>query len=65
MLTKIYFLEGLLLKPGPGPWKTSDLGKHGINMGFGNMADFRVMFYKAKAQCNLLLKSSQISKQIF
>ena len=45
MLAKIYFLEGLLLKAEPGPWKTSDPGKHGINMGFKNMADFRVICF--------------------
>ena len=42
-----------------------DPAKHGINMGLKNMPDFRVMFYKDHAQCDLLFKSSNISKLNF
>ena len=48
---------GLLLKPGPGPWKTwilknMDLEKHWINMGLKNKSAFRE-FNKGNVWCDL------------
>ena len=48
---------GLILKPGPGAWKTwtqknLDPEKHGINMGLKNMSACRE-FNKENAHCDL------------
>ena len=39
--------------------------KHGINMGLKNMSDFRELVLQRPWQCDLLFKSSQISKLNF
>ena len=48
---------GLLVKPGPGPWKpwtqkNMDPEKHRINMGLRNMSAFRE-FNKENMKCDL------------
>ena len=53
-LLQMYELEvtndGLLLKPGPGPWKTwalknLDPEKLGVNIGLKNMSDFKELCF--------------------